>query len=167
MPGFDTYKAENAGAAERKAEALRQKEKECLLLAREAAEKDPDRESARAAARRICAFLLDPKMKSRFAALLKEKPEYRRALFGRLDPHPLALIRLLTAVLKLGDPALTREVMEAMKSNPFRTTCPRPYAGEWSPEYILRETLKAPPDYLALTGENSETVSAYLEEGTK
>lgn len=165
MPGFDTYKAENADTAKREAEALREREKECLLLAREAIENDLDRESARAAARRICSFLLDPKMKSRFAALLASKPDFRRALFGRLDPHPLALIRLLTAILKRNDPALTREVLELMKNNRFRTPDPKPYAGEWSPGYVLQETLQAPPDYLTLSEENKQTVFAYLEEG--
>ena len=167
MPGFDTYKAENADTAKRKAETLRELEKECSLLAREAVEHDLDRENARASARKLCTFLLDPKMKSRFAALLKGQPDFRLALCGRLDPHPLALIRLLTAVLKLGDPALTREALEAMQNNPFNTPNAKPYAGEWSLDFVLRETLKAPADYLALTGENKETVIAFLEEGTK
>lgn len=166
MPGFDTYKAENADTAKREAEALREREKECLLLAREAVEHDFERENARAAARTICSFLLDPKMKSRFAALLKGKQELRQALFGRLDPHPLALIRLLTAVLKLDDPALTRETLETMKNNPFNTPGAKPWAGEWSLDDVLTETLKAPPDYLALTEENKQAVLAYFEEGT-
>lgn len=167
MPGFDTYKAENADTAKREAEALREREKECLLLAREAIEHDLERESARDSARRLCAFLLDPKMKSRFAALLAAKPDFRRALFGRLDPHPLALIRLLTAVLKRNDPALTREVLEAMRNNPFNTPNAKPYAGEWSLDFVVRETLKAPTDYLALTEENKQAVFTCLEEGTK
>ncbi len=119
------------------------------------------RPQSAAAAAVICRFLLAKKNKSRLPGLLQSEETIRRAVFGRLNTNKYSLIFLFKRLLRLNDPALTRETLELMINNPFCEKEAKPWSDRWSLDFIIAESLKAPEDYLCLTKENEEAVKGF------
>ncbi len=133
----------------------------CTKLAEEA-ERWPDQSAAASAAcaRCITRFLLHKKCKTTLSETLTRNSTLRAAVFGRLNTYQYSLIFLMKRLLRLHNPALTEELLELLRANPYRDDTAKPYESRWSLAFLIGEVLKAPGDYLQL-----DTDSRALLEG--
>lgn len=116
-------------------------------------------------ARCICRFLLHRKNKSRLGGIIADNGTIRKAVFGQLNTYKYSLIFIMKRVFRLGNTALTREVLELLAGNPFRDEAAKSYAREWSLGFLILETMKAPADYLDLSEESLKIINKFLKEG--
>jgi hypothetical protein len=138
----------------------------CTRLLEENKEKlSMNRAVSGAYARCLCRFLLHKKNKSRLMDVIKRNGTIRRAVFGSLNTCKYSLIFILKRVFRQNDAELTREVLALLADNPFRDDTAKSYADRWSLNFILDETMKAPADYLNLSGESLKIIEFYNKKG--
>jgi len=122
------------------------------LLLRQSSEQARDVPASSAAlAACICRFLLHRRMKTGIVAALRENETLRRALFGQLNSYKYSLCFLLRRVIRADDTALLAELLTLLAQNPFRDDSAADYAKRWSMDFLLRETLRAPAEYLQIS----------------
>ncbi len=154
--GIDALTADNPDEAE----------KFCTNLLAENEDKLSINKAVSAAyARCICRFLLHKKNKSRLLEIIEKNGTVRRAVFGSLNTYKYSLIFMMKRIFRQNKTELTKEILELLAANPFRDEQAKPYSDRWSLEFLLRETMKAPEDYLNLSDESLKIINYYLKEG--
>ena len=149
---IDTLVAENPEAAEKfVSEMLCSVEDFNTLTAAESA----------AYARLACRCLLNKKFKNRLTDCIRENDTIRRAVFGFLNTYKYSLTFILRRTVRLNDVDFTKELFELMRQNRFCHAAAKPWSDKWSMDFIVDETLAAPPDYLNLTPEHEAFIRAY------
>lgn len=121
-----------------------------------------DRGKSASVARCLMRFLLHKKSKEFLIPVLTENQGLRKAVFGELNTYKYSIVFMLKRLVKLNDTALTKEVLSLIENNPFRDDTAKDYSDRWSFSFIIRETLSAPEDYLRLTEESKELLSALV-----
>lgn len=138
----------------------------CTWFLRENDEKlSLNKATSAAFARCICRFLLHKKNKSRLGGIIADNGTIRKAVFGQLNTYKYSLVFILKRVFRMGNTALTKEVLELLTGNPFRDEAAKSYAREWSLEFLILETMKAPADYLNLSEKSLKIINQFLKEG--
>ncbi len=138
----------------------------CTLLLQENDEKLSINKAVSAAyARCVCRFLLHKKNKSRLGDIIADNSVIRKAIFGRLNTYKYSLVFILKRIFRLNNVLLSKEVLDLLAGNPFRDDSAKSYAREWSLQFLISETLKAPADYLDLSEANLKIINQFLKEG--
>ena len=114
------------------------------------------------AARCVTRFLLHKKSKDFLIPVILENPELRKIIFGELNTYKYSVVFILKRLVKTGNTAVIREVLELLSENPYRDDSAKDYSDRWSMSFIIRETLSAPEDYLYLSEENENLLKSYL-----
>ena len=141
-------------------------EKFCALLLNENEDKlSVDRAVSAAYARCICRFLLHKKNKNRLVEIIKNNNTIRKAVFGYLNTYKYSLVFMMKRVFRQNDTGLINEILELLETNPFRDEHAKSYSDRWSLEFLVREALKAPADYLNLSNECLKIIKSYIKEG--
>ena len=94
--------------------------------------------------------------------MILENPELRKIIFGELNTYKYSVVFILKRLVKTGNTAVIREVLELLSENPYRDDSAKDYSDRWSMSFIIRETLSAPEDYLNLSEENENLLKSYL-----
>ena len=115
-----------------------------------------------ALSRIICRFLMHRKNKSRLVPYLTQDNKISHILFGELNTYKYSLVFLLRRLIRLNDTELTKGLLELLCSNPYRDDSSKDYSDRWSLSFILKETLDAPDDYLALSDESKSLIEGYF-----
>lgn len=147
-------------------ESTEEAETFCTLLIQENEDELKQNKAASAAlARCVCRFLLHKKNKSHLGNIIADNSIMRKAIFGWLNTYKYSLVFILKRVFRLGNAALTLEVLELLAANPFRNDRAKSYARDWSLCFLIHETLKAPADYLDLSEESLQIINQFMKEG--
>ncbi len=112
-------------------------------------------------ARLVCRCLLNKKFKNRLTDCIRENETIRRAVFGFLNTYKYSLTFILRRTVRLNDLDFTKELFELLSRNRFCNAAAKPWSDKWSLDFIVDETLAAPPDYLSLTPEHEALIRSY------
>ena len=124
-------------------------------------EQRQNRAQSAALSRIICRFLMHRKNKSRMVPVLTHDDRISKILFGELNTYKYSLVFLLRRLIRLNDIELSRKLLELISNNPYRDDSSKDYSDRWSMSFILKETLDAPDDYLALSDESKALIESY------
>lgn len=108
----------------------------------------------------FCRFLMHRKMKSRLVNILCTDARLRTVLFGELNTYKYSLVFLFRRLIRLNDMALTSELLSLLAANPYRDDTAKDYSDRWSLRFIIDEAMRAPDDYLDLSGENQAVIAS-------
>lgn len=112
-------------------------------------------------ARLVCRCLLNKKFKNRLTDCIRENETIRRAVFGFLNTYKYSLTFILRRTVRLNDINFTKELLGLLSGNRFCHAAAKPWSDKWSLDFIVEETLAAPPDYLNLTPEHEAVIRSY------
>lgn len=114
------------------------------------------------AARCVTRFLLHKKSKDFLIPVILGNPDLRKIIFGELNTYKYSIVFILKRLVKTGDTAVIKEVLDLLCENPYRDDTAKDYSDRWSLSFIIRETLSAPDDYLNLSEENRKLLKEYV-----
>lgn len=134
----------------------------CAELLKENYDKFRDRRASAALSRCLCRFLLHKKCKNTFLKTIKENEIIRTAFFGELNTYKYSIVWILKRVVRSGDEELLQKCMDLLSKNPYRDDKSKDYESRWSLDFIVRETLNAPEEYLKITDEQRRIIEKYL-----
>lgn len=127
-------------------------------------EQKENRAQSAALSRIICRFLMHRKNKSRMVSDLTQDDKIKNILFGELNTYKYSLVFLLRRLIRLNDIELSKNLLDLISNNPYRDDSSKDYSDRWSLSFILKETLDAPDDYLALSDESKKLIESYFSE---
>lgn len=104
-------------------------------------------------ARLVSRVLLHRKSKDRLVGFIADNEYLRTVYFGRLNTYKYSLVFAAKRVLRRGDTALSREIIELIGNNPYRDDESEDYSERFSLGFIKRKILESQDDYLKLSDE--------------
>lgn len=104
-----------------------------------------------ALARLVSRFLMHRKNKDNTVRIIAEQEYLRQVYFGRLNTYKYSLVFVAKRVLRRGDVALSSEIIELIKSNPYRDDESEDYSERFSWRFIAKKILASQEEYLKLS----------------
>ncbi len=104
-------------------------------------------------ARLVSRWLMHRKNKDTLVRVLSENEYLRSVYFGRLNTYKYSIIFAAKRVMRKGDVNLSREIIELIKSNPYRDDTAEDYSERFSWKFIAKKILDSQEEYLKLDEE--------------
>ncbi len=111
-------------------------------------------------ARLVSRWLMHRKNKDNLVKALSENEYLRSVYFGKLNTYKYSIIFAAKRVMRKGDAALSREIIELIKNNPYRDDTAEDYSERFSWNFIAKKILDSQEEYLKL----SDEIIALLKE---
>ena len=111
-------------------------------------------------ARLTSRYLMHRKNKDNLVRVIAENEYLRAVYFGKLNTYKYSLIFTAKRVMRKGDTALSSELVELIKNNPYRDDTAEDYSERFSWKFIARKILDSQEEYLKL----SDEIVALLKE---
>lgn len=97
--------------------------------------------------------LMHRKNKDGMIKALSENEYLRQVYFGKLNTYKYSIIFTAKRVMRKGDVALSREIIELIKNNPYRDDTAEDYSERFSWRFIAKKILDSQEEYLKLSDE--------------
>ena len=104
-------------------------------------------------ARLTSRYLMHRKNKDNIVRVISENEYLRTVYFGRLNTYKYSMIFTAKRVMRKGDVALSREIIELIKNNPYRDDTAEDYSERFSWRFIAKKILDSQEEYLKLSDE--------------
>ncbi len=97
--------------------------------------------------------LMHRKNKDGMIKALSENEYLRQVYFGKLNTYKYSIIFTAKRVMRKGDVALSREIIELIKNNPYRDDTAEDYSERFSWRFIAKKILDSQEEYLKFSDE--------------
>ena len=113
----------------------------------------PARAPSACLARLTSRFLMHRKSKDHMVDFIAQNDYLRAVYFGRLNTYKYSLVFVAKRVMRRGDEALSAELIDLMKNNPFRDDAAESYSERFSWAFIRDKIIASQEEYLKLSDE--------------
>lgn len=97
--------------------------------------------------------LMHRKNKDNLVKVIAENGYLREVYFGRLNTYKYSLIFTAKRVMRKGDVALSSQLINLIKNNPYRDDTAEDYSERFSWKFIAKKILDSQEEYLKLSDE--------------